>query len=107
MDLQPTGKTALVTGASRGMGLAIVRANAGKGTTVIGCARTVLPELAGSGTHIITADLATPDGPAWCDRPWPGTATSISWSVVPAVVTPATCARSSTTTTSCGTRRSA
>lgn len=64
MDLQLTGKTALVTGASRGIGLAIVRALAGEGATVIGCARTVSPELADSSAHAITTDLATPGGPA-------------------------------------------
>ena len=36
MNLQLTGKTALVTGASRGIGLAIVRALADEGATVIG-----------------------------------------------------------------------
>ena len=64
MDLQLTGKTALITGASRGIGLAIVRALADEGATVIGCARTVSPELAGSGAQAITADLATPGAAA-------------------------------------------
>lgn len=63
MDLQLTGKTALVTGASRGIGLAIVRALTAEGATVIGAARTVSTELADTGAHAITADLATPAGP--------------------------------------------
>lgn len=64
MDLQLSGKTALVTGASRGIGLAIVRALIAEGATVVGSARTVSTELADSGAYAITADLATPDGPA-------------------------------------------
>lgn len=63
MDLHLTGKTALVTGASRGIGLAIVRALIAEGATVIGSARTVSTELADSGATTITADLATPAGP--------------------------------------------
>ncbi|MGW5125335.1 SDR family NAD(P)-dependent oxidoreductase [Streptomyces sp. NPDC004069] len=63
MDLQLTGRTALVTGASRGIGLAVVQALVAEGANVVGSARTVSPELADSGAHVITADLATPDGP--------------------------------------------
>ncbi|QWF83569.1 SDR family NAD(P)-dependent oxidoreductase [Amycolatopsis sp. CA-230715] len=64
MDLQLTGKTALVTGASRGIGLAIVRALVAEGMTVIGAARTTSAELAESGARAVVADLSTPDGPA-------------------------------------------
>lgn len=64
MDLHLTGKTALVTGASRGIGLAIVRALIAEGATVVGSARTVSEELVDSGAHIITADLANPAGPS-------------------------------------------
>jgi NAD(P)-dependent dehydrogenase (short-subunit alcohol dehydrogenase family) len=63
MDLQLAGKIALVTGASRGIGLAITRALVAEGVTVIGAARAVSPELAGSGAYGITADLATKNGP--------------------------------------------
>ncbi|GAB3450467.1 SDR family NAD(P)-dependent oxidoreductase [Actinophytocola sediminis] len=63
MDLRLTGKTALVTGASRGIGLAIVRTLIAEGVTVVGAARTVSKELADSGAHVITADLATAAGP--------------------------------------------
>ncbi|WP_158892275.1 SDR family NAD(P)-dependent oxidoreductase [Amycolatopsis anabasis] len=65
MDLQLTGKTALVTGASRGIGLEITRALAAEGVRVAAGARTVTPELAAlPGVTAITADLATPAGAA-------------------------------------------
>ncbi|SNY72222.1 oxidoreductase [Paractinoplanes atraurantiacus] len=62
MDLALKGKTALVTGASKGIGLAIVRALAAEGATVAAGARHITPDLAS--VHGITADLSTPDGPA-------------------------------------------
>ncbi|MEU5847699.1 SDR family oxidoreductase [Saccharopolyspora shandongensis] len=64
MDLQLTGKTALVTGASRGIGLAVVSALAAEGVRVVAAARTITPELAATGAIGRTADLSTPDGPA-------------------------------------------
>lgn len=64
MDLQLGKKVALVTGASRGIGLAIARALAEEGCTVVGCARTVSPELADLGVATITADLTAPDAAA-------------------------------------------
>jgi short subunit dehydrogenase len=64
MDLQLTGKTALVTGASRGIGLAIVRALVAEGATVIGCARTMSSELADSGAEAVLGDLSTATGPS-------------------------------------------
>lgn len=63
MDLHLSGKTALVTGASRGIGLATVRALVAEGMTVVGAARTVTPELEASGAHAVVADLSTPEGP--------------------------------------------
>ncbi|MFJ7214961.1 SDR family NAD(P)-dependent oxidoreductase [Amycolatopsis sp. NPDC098790] len=63
MDLQLTGKTVLVTGASRGIGLAIAQTLVAEGATVIGAARTVSEELAASGAHPVVADLSTPSGP--------------------------------------------
>src|SRR5262245_15033805 len=68
MDLHLSGKAALVTGASRGIGLAIVRALAAEGVTVVAGSRTVTPELAtlaeAGRVHPVSADLSTPDGPA-------------------------------------------
>jgi NAD(P)-dependent dehydrogenase (short-subunit alcohol dehydrogenase family) len=62
MDLQLTGKTAVVTGASRGIGLAIARALASEGARVVGAARTVTPELDETTVAVVPVDLATPEG---------------------------------------------
>ncbi|MFJ9587957.1 oxidoreductase [Streptomyces acidicola] len=62
MDLQLAGKTAVVTGASRGIGLATVQALVAEGVKVVGAARTVTPELADSGASAVEADLATAEG---------------------------------------------
>ncbi|MEV4630777.1 oxidoreductase [Micromonospora sp. NPDC049523] len=68
MDLQLSGRAALVTGASKGIGLAIVRALVDEGATVVAGARTTTPELAALAdagrVHPINTDLSTPDGPA-------------------------------------------
>ncbi|WP_245551149.1 SDR family oxidoreductase [Nocardia paucivorans] len=66
VDLQLHGKTAVVTGASKGIGLEIVRALSAEGVRVVAAARTVtdeLRELEGSVTPV-TVDLAAPDGAA-------------------------------------------
>ncbi|MFJ2188506.1 SDR family oxidoreductase [Kitasatospora sp. NPDC087861] len=63
MDLQLNGKTAVVTGASRGIGLAVVEALVAEGVRVVAGARTVTPELARTGAVAVSVDLATPDGP--------------------------------------------
>lgn len=62
MDLDMAGKSAVVTGASKGIGLAVVRALATEGVRVTAGARTVgdLPD----GARGATVDLSTPDGPA-------------------------------------------
>lgn len=62
MDLQLTGKTAVVTGASRGIGLAVARALGQEGVRVVGAARTVTPELKEAAVSAVSADLSTPDG---------------------------------------------
>ncbi|MCX5192561.1 oxidoreductase [Streptomyces sp. NBC_00249] len=64
MKLGLNSKTAVVTGASRGIGLATVRALLDEGVRVVGAARTVTPELAGSGAVAVSADLSTPAGVA-------------------------------------------
>ena len=68
MKIDLTGQTAIVTGASRGIGLAVTRALAGSGAHVIAGAlhsSAELDQLAAEGT--VTAhsvDLGAPDGPA-------------------------------------------
>ncbi|MFC6357081.1 SDR family oxidoreductase [Luethyella okanaganae] len=62
MDLSLRGKAAVVTGASRGIGLATARALAKEGVRVFGAARTITPELHEVATLAVAADLSTPDG---------------------------------------------
>ena len=45
MDLDLAGRTAVVTGASRGIGLAVTRALAAEGVRVVAGARNITPEL--------------------------------------------------------------
>ncbi|HEY9475569.1 MAG TPA: oxidoreductase [Mycobacteriales bacterium] len=64
MDLHLAGRTAVVTGASKGIGLAITAQLLAEGVRVIGASRTVTPELAGLGVPTVCVDLTTADGPA-------------------------------------------
>ena len=68
MDLGLTGRTAIVTGGSRGIGLAIVRALADSGVHVIAGATRSSAELdelvKGGQVRFAEVDLATPSGPA-------------------------------------------
>ncbi|MEV5155644.1 oxidoreductase [Streptomyces werraensis] len=64
MNLNLTAKTAVVTGASRGIGLATVQALIAEGAHVVGAARTITPELKETGAYTVSADLSTAEGVA-------------------------------------------
>ncbi|MFG2029391.1 SDR family oxidoreductase [Streptomyces sp. NPDC048825] len=59
-----TVKTAVVTGASKGIGLAVTRALEEDGFKVVGAARTITPELKEAASLTVSVDLSTPEGPA-------------------------------------------
>ncbi|WP_456845751.1 SDR family NAD(P)-dependent oxidoreductase [Cellulomonas sp. P5_C6] len=65
MDQELAGKVVVVTGASRGIGLAIVRALAAEGAVVVAGVRSSNAELesVGGSVQVVTGDLATADGP--------------------------------------------
>ena len=67
MELALGGKIAVVTGASKGIGLAVTRALIEEGATVVAGARSPgqdLPELQDGGrVRFVPVDLATPSGP--------------------------------------------
>lgn len=62
MELHLDDKTAIVTGAGRGIGLATVRALIAEGVRVAGVSRTITTELKESGAIPVAADLATLGG---------------------------------------------
>ncbi|BCB74597.1 SDR family oxidoreductase [Phytohabitans flavus] len=62
MDLGLDGKTAVVTGASRGIGLASVQRLMSEGAQVVAGARTLTAELKETGALVVSADLATAAG---------------------------------------------
>ena len=64
MDLELTGKIAVVTGASKGIGLAVVRELAAEGARVVAGARTVDALQGIENVGPLAVDLAEPDGPA-------------------------------------------
>lgn len=63
MDLQLKDRTALVTGASRGIGLAVVERLVEEGVRVVAAARTSTPELGRTGAHVVPVDLTSSEGP--------------------------------------------
>jgi NAD(P)-dependent dehydrogenase (short-subunit alcohol dehydrogenase family) len=66
MDLGLNGAVAVVTGASKGIGLAITRALVAEGVTVIAGARDSTPEITalaeGGQVHFVKVDLSTVEG---------------------------------------------
>jgi NAD(P)-dependent dehydrogenase (short-subunit alcohol dehydrogenase family) len=68
VDLHLAGKAAVVTGASKGIGLAVTRALAEEGVNVVAGARKATDELLRLAdefpVHPVSVDLSTPDGPA-------------------------------------------
>src|SRR5687767_11048845 len=64
MDLQLSGKSAVVTGGSKGIGLAIVRTLISEGMRVVAGSRSITAELKETGAVPVVVDLSTPDGPA-------------------------------------------
>jgi NAD(P)-dependent dehydrogenase (short-subunit alcohol dehydrogenase family) len=63
MDLELSDKVAVVTGASKGIGLAVVRELAAEGAKVVAGARHVQALEGIDGVTPVTVDLADPDGP--------------------------------------------
>lgn len=64
MDLHLEDKVAVVTGGSRGIGLATVRLLLAEGMDVLAGSRRSTPELEATGAAHLAVDLTTPDGPA-------------------------------------------
>jgi NAD(P)-dependent dehydrogenase (short-subunit alcohol dehydrogenase family) len=64
MDLQLRGKIAVVTGASKGIGLAVTRALVDEGAKVVAGARTIASLEGLPGVSPIAIDLSLPDAPA-------------------------------------------
>ncbi|MEW9526977.1 SDR family NAD(P)-dependent oxidoreductase [Microbispora sp. NPDC049125] len=62
MDLHLSGKTAVVTGGSKGIGLAVVRTLLAEGMRVVTGSRSLTPELKETGALHVPVDLSTADG---------------------------------------------
>jgi NAD(P)-dependent dehydrogenase (short-subunit alcohol dehydrogenase family) len=63
MDLELSGKVAVVTAASKGIGLAVARALAAEGVRVVAGARSTGGLEGLTGVTAVAVDLSTPDGP--------------------------------------------
>jgi putative oxidoreductase len=61
MDLRLSGRTAVVTGASRGIGLAVTRGLIGEGVRVVAAAQGNAEELREAGAVPVVTDLTSPD----------------------------------------------
>jgi NAD(P)-dependent dehydrogenase (short-subunit alcohol dehydrogenase family) len=64
MDLDLAGKVAVVTGASKGIGLAVTRALVAEGARVVAGARTIESLTSIDGVVPVSVDLASREGPA-------------------------------------------
>ncbi|MEV4759706.1 SDR family oxidoreductase [Micromonospora sp. NPDC049559] len=64
MDLHLAGKTAVVTGGSKGIGLALVRTLLAEGMRVVTASRTITAGLKETAAVPVTVDLSTAHGPA-------------------------------------------
>ncbi|MBR0565614.1 SDR family NAD(P)-dependent oxidoreductase [Azoarcus sp. L1K30] len=60
-NLELTGRRALVTGGTKGVGAAVVESLRNAGVTIVATARSV-PEIAPEGVTYFAADLTTADG---------------------------------------------
>ncbi|HSS40584.1 MAG TPA: SDR family NAD(P)-dependent oxidoreductase, partial [Polyangia bacterium] len=69
MDLKLSGKVAVVTAASKGIGLAVTRALAEEGALVVAGARHTEPLAGLAGVSSVSVDLGTREGPGPARRP--------------------------------------
>ncbi|MET0235120.1 MAG: SDR family NAD(P)-dependent oxidoreductase [Kibdelosporangium sp.] len=63
MDLRLAGKTAVVTGGSKGIGLEVVRMLIDEGVRVVSGSRSITADLKETGATAVSVDLSTADGP--------------------------------------------